>query len=290
MPGLSWDQFHGGILADPLNLAHRDDAPLPRPTRLAKDFERAIRHVEGQPNCDILPARLPPGLTRRENLVGLTPQAAHALVAEDMKVDRVPHPALLVLLLVENKDVPLYLDRVFESYEYIVTPHKEKHPGSPVHPRMSWPLLGKMTETLPAIYVLPGVDDPMLGPEDLTIVLDLECGKRRVGPGNENVNVPIAMTAFDLHGHAVLHVGSKPPGGVTDLCTRYSGVSAENYREFPTFDQAYPYLYQLLDSRVKIVGCGLDNDFRALGIYMPASRIYDIGSFKGLKLLATRTA
>ncbi|KAJ1621102.1 ribonuclease H-like domain-containing protein [Pavlovales sp. CCMP2436] len=66
----------------------------------------------------------------------------------------------------------------------------------------------------------------------------------------------------------------KPDGEVVDYLTRYSGLSDHNLRSATPFAEARAQILELIKGRV-IIGHGLENDFKVLGIRPESSLIYD---------------
>ena len=102
-------------------------------------------------------------------------------------------------------------------------------------------------------------------------------------------SVAARVVLIDWRGRVVLDTYMKPEVEVADYRTFVSGITEENLREAPHFNEVINQVKELLQEKI-LVGHGVDNDLRALGIvhpwlmtrdtayYQPFMRLLDVSS------------
>lgn len=114
----------------------------------------------------------------------------------------------------------------------------------------------------------------------LTRMLALDC--EMVGSGMDGKESILARICIvNSCGEVVFQSFVKPSSPVTDFRTRYSGVRPADLRKAPPFAQIQMHVKSILLGRI-IVGHGLSNDLKALGIMHPGQNIRDTAAYPPL--------
>ena len=284
-PGLTFTQLADALFRDPLNQIHHDAPIPPRQSNARKALLSQLREHQTNLRLSLLAAKFEAPWDF-DTVRASIPENAKPYVLSLLRQDLMPHPSLLLALLPPTLNRDRLMDTLKMSFTSVINGHHAACPPTlPV--RVSLPLpkcdprgpLGS-SRSLTLLPTLPPPFEPV-PLDDLPnriLVLDIECGTRQIGP-RKFLNLPIHLALVTLEGQLVFSTGVQPPGSVTDTCQSITGISMAEYSTFPTYDHVYPFLYRFFSRGHYFVGHGIDNDFRALGVYLPASRVFDTSAF-----------
>ena len=294
IPSLTLPQLTDALFHDPCHLLIGTPGTLPRFSNKKSMLEKAVNlHHRPEPNVppvfDLNLLRLTPIEPSYvlEKFLPLRPRDARDLIAIDLQNDFVPYPLQLLALLPISPARNAQLTCMDKYIRETLIPAKNALPNA-VH----YPLLSRPARIPNLVQRMK----PLISPRDKPIfdrthedkhliVMDLELGVRKVG--SENQNVPIIITLMDRHGHVLFHAGVKPPGGIPYMTKpKITGVTKSEVGFFPSFETVYPFLYRFLAPHIHLIGHGLDADLSALGIRVPACKVFDTSTYLGIRALA----
>ncbi|KAM8861418.1 apoptosis-enhancing nuclease [Synchiropus picturatus] len=128
-----------------------------------------------------------------------------------------------------------------------------------------------------------GRSSPSISP-NTTVVVSLDC--EMVGTGAGGCCDELARCSIlEYHGNILYDNYIKPCQPITDYRTRWSGIQKHHLSSAVPFAEARNEILSILDQKV-IVGHGVHNDFKVLGMMHPAHMVRDTSAAPLLTKLA----